>query len=468
MWLGSAQTRHDDAFRDRLMMRDASLYIMLLALAGIAMYQPWMGLLGLAVLNIVHPQGGRSAEAGVLPAYSILLGVTLISTLLARLRGRLEFALLWDWRFAVLILLLLQFCITTLFGINPWAAWPRLLEVGKMFVPLVLMALLIDSREKLRVLLLVIAGSIALVAVKGGFWALITGFRDRVYGAPGSEMAGNNEFAIAVSMAIPLLLLWREEISDRRLRAALFLVTVLCFGAALSSWSRGAFLSLGAMSLLLIWQHRRKNAPLILSVVAIVAVGTMFPEGWLARMTGMGQYQTDESAMGRLEVWRSGWNYLLVHPWLGGGFDSWIYVSLPKGSRDWHNAYIKMGVEHGFPGLLLWGMLLAGTFLDLTRMGGSGKRRRSDWVQRWAAMLRASLTAYAAGAMFLGIVYWELFYWLLMACILTTHFRRQDHRSVRTAQRGEGPRPDRRRGMMLELTGQSEQESEIFTHDIVK
>jgi len=421
-------------------MRDISLYIMLLTLAVMAWREPWIGLLGLAVLNIVHPQGSGNGEAGALPVYSILLGITLISAAYAWLRKRLAPVLFWDWRFLVLLMLLGQFTMTTWLGINPWAAWPKLANVGKMFIPLILLTLLIDSREKLRLVLVVVAGSVALVAVKGGFWALITGFRDRVYGAPGSEMAGNNEFAIAVTMAIPLLVLWRDEVTDRALRAALVVTIVLCFGAALSSWSRGAFLSLGAMSLLLIWHYRRKGAPLVFLVVGLVAIGLLFPEGWIARMSGMGQYQSDQSAMGRLEVWQSGWNYLLAHPWLGGGFESWIYISLPKGSRDWHNAYIKMGVEHGFPGLLLWAALLAGTFVSLTRMIRLGKLWRLDWVRRWAAMLRASLMAYAVGAVFLGIAYWELLYWLLTASILATRFALLEQRDLLKAQHDKAQR----------------------------
>ncbi len=418
-------------------MSDISSLIMLIAMAAMTLREPWMGLLGLSVLNIIHPQGAGNGEGGI-PAYSILLGITLVSSFYAWSRKRVEPSLFWDWRFAVLLMLLGQFTLTTWSGINPWAAWPKLANVGKMFVPLMLMPVLIDSKEKLRLLLVVIAGSVALVAVKGGFWALITGFQDRVYGAPGSEMAGNNEFAIAVTMTIPLLFLWREEASDRTLRAVLAMATVLCFGAALSSWSRGALLSLGAMSLLLIWHYRRKSAPLIILIAGLVAIGLLFPEGWFARMTGMGHYQSDESAMARLEVWQSGWNYLLTHPWLGGGFESWIYVSLPKGSRDWHNAYIKMGVEHGFPGLLLWGALLAGTILSLTRMGWLGKRWHLDWVQAWAAMLRASLIAYAVGAIFLGITYWELSYWLLMASLLARHFAIREQRDLLKARRDKG------------------------------
>jgi O-antigen ligase len=189
------------------------------------------------------------------------------------------------------------------------------------------------------------------------------------------------------------------------------------------------------MSLLLIWHYRHKRTPLIFLVVGVVAIALLFPEGWIARMAGIGQYHADGSAKGRLEVWQSGWNYMLSHPWLGGGFESWIYVSLPEGSRDWHNAYIKMGVEHGFPGLLLWVALLTGSFISLTRMVWLGKLWRLDWVRRWAAMLRASLTAYAVGAVFLGIAYWELLYWLLMASVLLKRFAIREHQNLLGAQR---------------------------------
>jgi putative inorganic carbon (HCO3(-)) transporter len=436
-------------------MHDVTAYIMLLALAVMAWREPWMGLLGLAMLNVVHPQGAGNGEAAALPAYSILLGITLVSATYAWLRKRLEPVLFWDWRLLVLFLLVGQFALTTWLGVNPWAAWAKLASVGKMFIPLVLMTVLIDSREKLRLLLMVMAGSVALVAVKGGYWALITGFRDRVYGAPGSEMAGNNEFAIAVTMAIPLLFLWRDEANDRALRAILVAAIVLCFGAALSSWSRGGFLSLSAMSLLLIWHYRRKRAPLVLLILGLAAIALLFPEGWIARMTGMGQYQTDESAVGRLEVWQNGWKYMLAHPWLGGGFESWIFVSLREGMRDWHNAYIKMGVEHGFPGLLLWLALLAGTYVSLTRMITRAKLWRLDWAQRWAAMLRASLVAYGVGAVFLGIAYWELLYWLLMASALATRFAVREQRSLLGAQRDKGQGFDQRRHMALALGEQA-------------
>ena len=67
-------------------------------------------------------------------------------------------------------------------------------------------------------LIATIAASFALVTIKGGYWAVMTGFADRVYGPPNSQYYDNNLFAIAVIMNIPLLVLWLRETRTKPMR----------------------------------------------------------------------------------------------------------------------------------------------------------------------------------------------------------------------------------------------------------
>ena len=110
-----------------------------------------------------------------------------------------------------LLLLWVVFLATTLFATMPWYAWPRFAELSKIFAALLLSLVLIDSREKLFFLIISISLSIVLVTVKGGYWAVISGFAVRVYGPPHSQFYGNNHFAVLVVMNIPLLMLWLKE-----------------------------------------------------------------------------------------------------------------------------------------------------------------------------------------------------------------------------------------------------------------
>lgn len=408
-------------------MRDLTLLVMLVALAWSAWRQPWVGLLGLVFVGVMHPQGYATGFMQGFPAYAALLAMVSLSAGWHFFRQRSWPRLSWDWRLAGLALLWAQLTLSTALGINPWAAWPRLLEVSKILPLVLLVLLLIDTRQKLTWMLLTIALSLAVVMLKGGYWAFITGFHDRVYGPPGSQYGGNNEFAVATAMAIPLLALWYRETESKALRWLLVCLMVLGFISALSSWSRGGLLSISVVAMLLVWHSRRKwlAIPLLLAGVALAYVS--LPEAWFARMQTIGAPELEGSAATRLQLWRLGWDYALQHPWLGGGFGGWIYLSLPTGGhRVWHSAYIDMLVEHGFPGLILWGGLLLGSVASLTRLIARKRRTPGPGLADHAAMLRASILAYMAGAAFLSIAYWELLYLLLASAILVRRIARTE------------------------------------------
>ena len=84
-----------------------------------------------------------------------------------------------------------------------------------------------------------------------------------------------------------------------------------------------------------------------------------------------------------------------------------------------------MAAEHGLVGLALWCALLFGTLArPLGDRLAAIAQRRAGWLVDQAAMLRASLAAYAVGSAFLSIAYWELLYLLLALGILTRRMAR--------------------------------------------
>jgi O-antigen ligase len=85
---------------------------------------------------------------------------------------------------------------------------------------------------------------------------------------------------------------------------------------------------------------------------------------------------------------------------------------------DWHSAYVELLAEHGFVGLAIWGGLVVGTLLSLGFVARSGRRAKQSWVATYAGMLQASLVAYLAGALSLGIAYWELPFWLIICTVV--------------------------------------------------
>ncbi len=392
-------------------MRDIALLLILMALGWVVWLRPWLGVLGLAVLNITHPQAAAIGIMKDAPVYLMFFAFTLLAAGYRMVRNQQLPTFVFDWRIACLALLWALFVFTTIHSSVPWMAWDRLWQTSAVMMAALLAWWLIDTREKLFWLLIVIATSIALYTLKGGYWAVMTGFHDRVYGPPGSQFYGNNEFAVVVAMNIPLLVLWYRQCGNRQLRGVLAVMVGLSYVAVISSWSRGGILALAAMTLPLLWHSNRRVRAVLLLGIGILGISAFLPEDWFTRMGTLTAVQRDESAMGRIEVWRVGLHQAFEHPLRGVGFEGWRFANLDTpGYRDWHSAYVQMMAEHGLIGLGLWLALLLGTMLGLARLSAEG----SAWESETARMLLATLSAYTVGAVFLSIAYWELYFLLII------------------------------------------------------
>lgn len=401
-------------------MRDLAILFILLGLAWAAWLRPWLGVLGLAVLAYLNPHAYGVGFIRTFPVYLTLFAVVALSLAWDVYRHRTLPRLPWDWRIAVFPLLWACFLFTTWHSQFPWAAWIKLSDISKIFLALLPTLLLIDSRQKLFYLVITIAVSFGLVTLKGGYWAVMTGFQDRVYGPPGSHFAGNNEFAVAMAMNIPLLVLWLREARHTGLRWFLMALVGLSYAAVLSSWSRGGLITLGVTTLFLLWSGKRRYLMVPLLLAGGVLAFTVLPAKWFERMGTISTFEQDESASSRLEVWRVGFAYAREHPLTGAGFDGWIAVQPdPEASLAWHSSYVQIVTEHGLLGFALWCLLIFGSMLSLSRLGWLTRRARAPpWVGDYAAMLRASLAAYAAGGLFLGLAYWDIPYHLIVLSLL--------------------------------------------------
>jgi probable O-glycosylation ligase (exosortase A-associated) len=432
-------------FEDGVFPRDIALAIILLGFAGLALRRPWLGLLGLAVLSYMHPQGYAPGFMKSFPAYASLFFVVVASSALALARGRLAYQsprlLLRDWRIYALPGLWLWFALTSHFSIAHWEAWDKFHQVARILPPLALTLLLIDDRRKLHALIVTVALSIMLIAIKGGYWAVITGFQDRVYGPAGSQYGDNNEFAVAVCMAIPLLMIWLQETRERAARVFIMMGVAMCYFAVASSWSRGGMLALSVVSLVLVMQSRRK---LLLTPTLLLLAGALFiqlPESWFGRMQTLGEVTAEESAASRLALWRSGIEFTLKHPIFGGGFNLWPALNLEQGGMDWHSVYVKMAAEHGIVGLAIWAALLFGSVLHLARQAWGRIPGQPRWVAQYSAMLLTSLLAYLVGGATLGISYWE-FPYLIVVFSMVLRLLGEQARQAAQESSGFFTRPD--------------------------
>src|SRR5678815_5345486 len=98
------------------------------------------------------------------------------------------------------------------------------------------------------------------------------------------------------------------------------------------------------------------------------------PQSWTDRLQTIETYKEDGSAQKRLNTWTFAWNFVQDNPVLGGGYEMFLsreaYTRYaPRSDEGWifqdgHSNYIKILAEHGFPGLALFLLLFAASWLQ--------------------------------------------------------------------------------------------------------
>ncbi len=401
-------------------LRDIAVLIFALGCIGLSMRKAWYGVLALAVFSYLNPHAYAWGFVRTLPLYQALFIVVAVMTFITKDRQSIP----KDWRIPTFYILWFYFFITTTQAYLPEIAWERLWFVSKIYLPIIFTLILINTREKLFYLIVTIAASIGIIAVKGGIFAIFSGFSYRVYGPPTTQFFENNAFAIAVLIAIPLLVLWYKEAKNKFIKRGIFLAVPLCYMSVLSSWSRGAFLTMGVVTTILLWHSKRKYLVIPVLIVGAYLAIQYLPEEWFGRMATLETYEEDASAMGRIEAWKDGWYHTLSHPFFGAGFEGWRVVTM----RDWHNSSVEMFSEHGFIAFGLWISLILGTLISLGRLPKMvGDTPGMEWVANYSYMLRASLIAYFVGTFFLGLSYWDILYHLIFISVLVREFALQEY-----------------------------------------
>jgi probable O-glycosylation ligase (exosortase A-associated) len=245
----------------------------------------------------------------------------------------------------------------------------------------------------------------------------------RVWGPPGTFIGGNNEIALALIIAIPLMRYIQLSSQNRWVWHGMTVTMLLSAMAALGSYSRGALLAIAAM-LALMWLKSSKKllGGILLMLLAPLALLFM-PDRWTERMDSIAQYQTDDSAMGRINAWHMAYN-LAKDRFFGGGFEIaepsvfYLYAPNPAAVHAAHSIYFQALGEHGFIGLGLY-LLLGG----LTWRSASWIVRQSrndpelQWANDLAKMIQASLIGFAVGGAFLSLLYFDVPYYLMAAVV---------------------------------------------------
>jgi putative inorganic carbon (hco3(-)) transporter len=402
-------------------MRDIVLTAIIFGTLPFILRRPHIGVLVWTWISFMNPHRLTWSFAYEMPFAMIVALTTLVSLLMSREPKKIP----WTRETIVLLILVVWMLITTIFSMYPDLAWLHLNKVAKIQLMIYVTLMLMQSKERINQLVWVIVLSLGFYGVKGGIFTIVNGGAYHVRGPEGSFIGGDNEMGLALIMTIPLIRYLQLTSRSMLVRNALTAAMLLSAIAAIGSQSRGALLGIGAMGIFLWLKSRNKIFTALLGAIAIVVVLSVMPQQWYDRMATIRNYESDPSAMGRINAWQMAFNMAKERP-LGGGFDSFqdysfrLYAPDPDNVHDSHSIYFEILGEHGFVGLGLFLALGLMTWFSASWVIRHARRdREKRWAADLAAMIQVSLVGYASGGAFLGLAYFDFYYTLIALVVLS-------------------------------------------------
>jgi hypothetical protein len=317
----------------------------------------------------------------------------------------------------------------------PFSIWPGgsveflLDQYSKSIIIFFLVANLLTSFQRYWTFLWTIGVFAAFDAVLG-LKNYLSGSMVFAYGQASlgvSGIASNpNDLALTLNLAIPFLVYLYSMAESSRGRFWAALLIVINVVGIVISFSRGGFVTLIAFVLWTAWVYgqRQGMAVFMKTVVGMVAVILVLllagPEGYGSRIGTISDMDKDQtgSSQERWQMMVGAAQGMLDHP-LGVGLNmnNLLLHDMGIGWLGVHNVYLELGAELGFPGLMVFLMLLYGLLASMKKV-----RIQYEHIPELAQLAQASggaMVAYATAAMFHPVSYHFYFYiiaGLIIAC----------------------------------------------------
>ncbi len=257
--------------------------------------------------------------------------------------------------------------------------------------------------------------------------------RDRA----GGSIGDSNRYAQNMLMILPfaLLFMWNEKKRFRKIAA--LAASALILSGILLSYSRGAFITMLLLFLLLVIMRYIKlyQAALILPVAVvfmlIAAPGYFNRVGTILGAAGLfsqsGHSQADAVTRGRTTEMLAALLCFFDHPFLGVGpaqytpyysreyqMDPDIAFRNISRQRRAHILYFEMAAETGILGIGIFMAIVFAMMIRLREVRKRGLARGDTEMANIAAALMLAIIAYMGTAVFLHMSYMR-FFWLIMA-----------------------------------------------------
>ena len=323
----------------------------------------------------------------------------------------------FDFRSVLMVLFLVHALVSSVFGPHSAHSLSYWQEFAKMIVVSLLLTNIVRTAAELRLILIVIGLSLGFEAAKQGWAQLILN--------PGAKndnwvpfLGDNNLVAVGMAMLLPIIGALAATSTGWQKRAFQFLSVGVLY-RALSTYSRGGFLSIGAIGVLWFWRSPHKPRTLVAVAMAAMLVLPVLPQAFWDRMSTIAapSEERDASQASRLHFWQVAVAMANDRPLLGVGHSAY-----PRSynAYDWtegqhltnravHSAWFGVLAETGYPGLLLFVAIILLSLRACRRVRLAAKRGDIPGpLGPYAVAFEASLVAFVVGGSFVSFQYCEM------------------------------------------------------------
>ena len=397
--------------------RDLAVFLVVLLTLPASFRKPFIGMLVFSWLAYMRPQDMCWGFARTM-RMSFFVGIAMIVGWWANERGRRPFAT-WDFRTGTMVLLGVLVTASYMFAqIHNDYTNTYFFEFVKIIVIALFTTGQVDSRQRLRALLWMIALSLAFFGIKGGVFGLLTGGA-KILRGPGGMLEDNNDFALGLVMNVPLL--WYLGVSEgkqlvkKATRIAVFLTII----AIVLTHSRGGFLALCMTGLWIAW----RSGQLIRATLALAISGVVFffaaPQEVLDRLGTIGDTK-ESSAAARFKAWGTAFDMIQDNPIWGVGLRNfqpryleYAQIVPGRGTTTYvaHNSYLQIWAESGTIAFVVYLVMVGSVFVTCRRVWHIGRSRPDlAWLVDYARMMEAATIGFVVGAFFLNRGHFDLIY----------------------------------------------------------
>ena len=390
-------------------MKAIFIFGILLLVIPVAFFAPFYGLISYLGIAYLRPHQWAYIPDARISMYVAV--ATLAGYVLFEMTARFPRLVPNAW----LVLLWVQMLISTLASTNTFESQPKMIEFTKVFVISLLMTAMADSEKRIRQLYVGTAIILGLLALRSFARVIAGGGENRSYG-PGGMFEDNNDYALLLVMALPIIYYAAKGEKARWLKWGLYVCALSTFMTIFFTRSRGGFVGLCVVMFALALRTKYKVTGAIFAPLAILLVLAFSPDVITERFNTIKEDgRQDQSAQQRLRAWNVCLKMMVDYPLTGVGFRNLMSVygnyGDPKDARVAHNSFLQMGAEGGIPASLLMIGLIALSYFRLWRARGILRQRAPDsHLFHYTHGLQVALIGYCVSGFFVSRQDLELLY----------------------------------------------------------